>query len=109
MKLSLLVYPPSFLEYSSRNQYLDQTMNSIFSSFDAFSAEFLGQLVRTSVSCPEPSQKQKNQLIKERRNIGEQRDSGNKPEELRKTQPAKGARFAPELDGLNCFETMVSY
>lgn len=84
-------------------------MNSIFSSFDAFSAEFLGQLVRTSVSCPEPSRKQENQLIKERRNIGGQGDNGKKSEELRKTQPAKGARFAPELDGLYCFETFVSY
>ncbi|WCJ26658.1 hypothetical protein M5689_008461 [Euphorbia peplus] len=68
-------------------------MNSMFSSFDAFSFELLGRKINSSFASattllvsPKPS-------------------SAVQPPQKKKL----AARFAPELDGLNCFETLVGY
>ncbi|KAE8721671.1 Detected protein of unknown function [Hibiscus syriacus] len=79
-------------------------MKSIFSSFDALCAEFLGQALRPffasysthkrdgiSRLVPEPDMKKDQQA------------------NVDKSQRAAAPRFAPELDGLHCFETLVSH
>ncbi|XP_057969692.1 uncharacterized protein LOC131158815 [Malania oleifera] len=105
-------------------------MNSMFSSFDAFCAELLGQkMVKPSFpSMNDLMQKKKinNNNLNQSRVVGEEKaadyanckrreqgDSsssssaarGRSGREVKKAQP----RFAPELDGLHCFETLVSY
>ncbi|GMI95334.1 hypothetical protein like AT1G32928 [Hibiscus trionum] len=78
-------------------------MNSIFSSFDALCAEFLGQTIRPSFASPT-----------EKPGIG--LFCGKVSEDMNKKQQGnvekkqqRAPRFAPELDGLHCFETLVSY
>ncbi|KAF7151528.1 hypothetical protein RHSIM_Rhsim02G0253700 [Rhododendron simsii] len=74
-------------------------MNSIFSSLDAVCAEILGQSVRASLK---PSAWSKcDGGVK----------SHQQSREIKTTENNSGAaaRFAPELDGLNCFETLVSF
>ncbi|XP_057968034.1 uncharacterized protein LOC131157713 [Malania oleifera] len=110
-------------------------MNSMFSSFDAFCADLLGQrMVRPSFpSMTDHTQKKKNNnnnlnqsgVVGEekaadyanckRREQGDSSSSsppssssavkGRSGREIKKAQP----RFALELDGLHCFETLVSY
>ncbi|GJZ24489.1 hypothetical protein Tco_1052541 [Tanacetum coccineum] len=73
-------------------------MNSIFSSFDALSAEFLGQSLR-SLNTKSPAS---GTTIKDH----EQKKV--KYETDRKQGKASyGGRWAPELDGLHCFESLV--
>uniref|UniRef100_A0A7N0T7J0 Uncharacterized protein n=1 Tax=Kalanchoe fedtschenkoi TaxID=63787 RepID=A0A7N0T7J0_KALFE len=83
-------------------------MNSMFSSFDFLCAELLGQSVKSSyavapikkpTTMPSPSSHPRSgggccagDFEKE------------KPETQKKT---RSCRFAVELDGLNCFETLV--
>ncbi|KAG5255314.1 Avr9/Cf-9 rapidly elicited protein [Salix suchowensis] len=62
-------------------------MNSMFSSFDAFCAELLGQKLRSSFPIATNDCNTKRVSTVEK----------------------KVPRFAPELDGLNCFETIVNY
>ncbi|GMI76546.1 hypothetical protein like AT1G32928 [Hibiscus trionum] len=76
-------------------------MNSIFSSFDALCAEFLGQAVKPFFA----SATHKDGV-----------SGGVVPEDMKKKQQGsvekkqqRAPRFAPELDGLHCFETLVSY
>ncbi|TXG50769.1 hypothetical protein EZV62_023293 [Acer yangbiense] len=85
-------------------------MNSIFSSFDAFSAELLGQKVRVSfaptTTCSSTNATQKNN------NNNLQSQESTKDVAINKktsTSSSSKPRFAPELDGLNCFETLVYY
>ncbi|KAB5521824.1 hypothetical protein DKX38_026143 [Salix brachista] len=90
-------------------------MNSMFSSFDAFCAELLGQKLRSSfpiatndcntkrVSTVGDDRKvEEDKLMKKNREGSSSRSSAGKQEK-------KVPRFAPELDGLNCFETIVNY
>ncbi|KAM5571370.1 hypothetical protein ABKV19_011793 [Rosa sericea] len=83
-------------------------MNSMFSSFDALCAEFLGQTVKASFPV---SQKQKSttsvlsNLNKKQESLPEAGQV--KKQEQQKTAPPPPRRFAVELDGLHCFETLV--
>ncbi|KAK2981950.1 hypothetical protein RJ640_019170 [Escallonia rubra] len=82
-------------------------MNSMFSSFDAVCAELLGQTGRASVS---PSKKvdgflQSHQQTQKR----EQTKVTDEANEKKAGRQQRRARYAPELDGLNCFETMITY
>ena len=71
-------------------------MNSIFSSFDALSAEFFGQSSR-SFNTKSPS----GTVIKdEQKNVKHETDR-------KQSKASYGARWAPELDGLHCFESLV--
>uniref|UniRef100_A0A7N0UJ35 Uncharacterized protein n=1 Tax=Kalanchoe fedtschenkoi TaxID=63787 RepID=A0A7N0UJ35_KALFE len=73
-------------------------MNSMFSSFDFLCVELLGQSLKSSTllapiktPCSTPA-KQSGEFKKE------------KPKTQKKIP---SSRFAVELDGLNCFETLV--
>ncbi|EEF43466.1 conserved hypothetical protein [Ricinus communis] len=79
-------------------------MNSMFSSFDVLCGEFLGQTIRSpfaSATTPHHNL------------IGKPKAASPSPspEGVAKQQqpPKKAQRFAPELDGLNCFETLVNF
>ncbi|KAH7839878.1 hypothetical protein Vadar_009896 [Vaccinium darrowii] len=98
-------------------------MNSIFSSFDAVCAELLGQRVKASL----PSSSSWNKCeggVKSHQSSTEIQLNTSSITEAKSSSPAaaaytkstgkqqqqkRAARFAPELDGLNCFETLVSY
>ncbi|KAL4340195.1 hypothetical protein GQ457_08G035380 [Hibiscus cannabinus] len=72
-------------------------MNSMFSSFDALCAEFWGQAIRPHfVSSTQSAAKVSQDMNR--------KQQGN----LEKKQQ-RAPRFAPEQDGLHCFETLVSY
>jgi hypothetical protein len=84
-------------------------MNSLFSSFDFLFAEFLGQALRASIS---PSAAATAATAADSRSVKSQLDDGVVKKATdnvsKKQQPRKTLRLAPELDGLNCFETIVS-
>lgn len=78
-------------------------MNSIFSSFDALSAEFLGQSL-TSFKTKSPAAAaaitiQDDQKKAKNMTNGSTTGHGSKS--------GYTARWAPEMDGLNCFESLV--
>ncbi|MFS7927005.1 hypothetical protein Hanom_Chr04g00303821 [Helianthus anomalus] len=75
-------------------------MNSIFSSFDALSAEFLGQ----SVSYFNNKQLATTNLVDQKKVKPEAHDNATRP---RSSTGGYPARWAPEFDGLNCFESLV--
>ncbi|OAY59733.1 hypothetical protein MANES_01G055000v8 [Manihot esculenta] len=79
-------------------------MNSIFSSFDALCAEFLSQTIR-SRSSNFASATTHDLITKPQQSSSLQSTEDRKREQ----PPRKAPRFAPELDGLNCFETIVNY
>ncbi|XAR70113.1 hypothetical protein NMG60_11026871 [Bertholletia excelsa] len=85
-------------------------MNSIFSSFDAACAEFLGQTVKVSFTSSLRREPKETQITS---NLSGK--EGNSPPAVaactsRRSQQEKASpRFAPELDGLNCFETLISF
>ncbi|GLT64643.1 hypothetical protein SLA2020_371230 [Shorea laevis] len=82
-------------------------MNSMFSSFDAFCAEFLGQKVRASFASS-PSSGGSN-LIRNRK-AAEVENGGRKQEaKAEKKRQQAAPRYAVEFDGLNFFETLVSH
>ncbi|KAL4651229.1 hypothetical protein ACB092_01G144200 [Castanea dentata] len=95
-------------------------MNSMFSSFDALCAEFLGQKVRATFpsvtkvdrSNNIPAQRHDDGVLNKATDNVNKRQHGDpsssQPGSVRKDQQ-KTPRFALELDGLNCFETLVSY
>ncbi|KAL4340989.1 hypothetical protein GQ457_08G035400 [Hibiscus cannabinus] len=74
-------------------------MNSMFSSFDALCAELWGQAIRFRPSFASSTQS----AAKVSQDMN-RKQQGN----LEKKQQ-RAPRFAPELDGLHCFETLVSY
>ncbi|PSS11262.1 Apical endosomal glycoprotein [Actinidia chinensis var. chinensis] len=83
-------------------------MNSIFSSFDAVCAEFLGQSIKASL----PGRLQSNQLSRELKDTVNNSSPPPPASSYTRSRPQQqkaAARFAPELDGLFCFETLVSY
>ncbi|KAG5255315.1 Avr9/Cf-9 rapidly elicited protein [Salix suchowensis] len=73
-------------------------MNSMFSSFDAFCAELLGEKLRSSFPIATND-------CNTKRKSGE----GSSSRSSAGKQEKKVPRFAPEFDGLNCFETIVNY
>ncbi|KAB2608958.1 hypothetical protein D8674_012126 [Pyrus ussuriensis x Pyrus communis] len=82
-------------------------MNSMFSSFDALCAEFLGQRVKSSF----PTQQLKSTAaVPSNNTISTAKQEGNMESlpEAKKQSRRSPPRFAVELDGLNCFETLVS-
>ena len=84
-------------------------MNSIFSSFDALCADFLGQAVRPSFAST--TNKDCNSFFLSSRGLTNKMTENMKKKQegnVEKKQQ-RATRFAPELDGLNCFETFVSY
>lgn len=104
-------------------------MNSIFSSFDAVCAEILGQSVRASLKPSSwskcdggvKSHQQSREIKTKENNSGNSSTTEGKPSappaaaactrrrSRQQQQKGAAARFAPELDGLNCFETLVSF
>ncbi|XVF51182.1 hypothetical protein PTKIN_Ptkin04bG0163900 [Pterospermum kingtungense] len=88
-------------------------MNSIFSSFDALCAEFLGQAIRPSFASTTNKDANSSFLSSSRGLTNKTTESMKKKKKqegnAEKKQQKKSPRFAPELDGLNCFETLVSY
>ncbi|XP_021646531.1 uncharacterized protein LOC110639764 [Hevea brasiliensis] len=76
-------------------------MNSIFSSFDALCAEFLGQTIRSSFASASADN-----LIKKPQQSSSLPSTADRKQEQ---PPSQAPRFAPELDGLNFFETLVKY
>ncbi|GMI95335.1 hypothetical protein like AT1G32928 [Hibiscus trionum] len=79
-------------------------MNSIFTSFDALCAEFLGQTIRPSFASSTP----KHGKVAIATNKASEDMNKNQQGNVEKSQQ-RAPRFAPELDGLHCFETLVSY
>ncbi|KAL7191024.1 hypothetical protein ACSBR2_023155 [Camellia fascicularis] len=98
-------------------------MNSIFSSFEAVCAEFMGQTVKASLPIiPFSSNNKNNKVILQSQHklISTTKNSNNNIEEGKSSPPPPvspstssqrkaAARFAPELDGLHCFETLVPF
>ncbi|XP_049394001.1 uncharacterized protein LOC125858294 isoform X2 [Solanum stenotomum] len=102
-------------------------MMSIFSSFDALSAEILGQKVNHSWAPPTSDNKQQQGLapLVSDRKTAVSPPSTSSPGELNKAgeaaapssskspsrpqQQRRRPRFAPELDGVHCFETILPY
>ncbi|KAI3967198.1 hypothetical protein MKX01_042783 [Papaver californicum] len=80
-------------------------MNSIFSSFDAVCFEFLQQKISSLPS----SMETKNSNTTGDNKVSstpEKQQVQKKQEDKKKTTSTR--RYALELDGLNCFETIVS-
>ncbi|KAL7213990.1 hypothetical protein ACSBR1_026422 [Camellia fascicularis] len=82
---------------------------SLFSSFDALCAEYLGQKVGLSWA-KERKVDLDSSAVDHRKKTSSPmivKESSNKSKEEGKQQ--RRPRFAPELDGVNCFETIVLY
>lgn len=88
-------------------------MNSMFSSFDALCAEFLSQKVRASfhsVTSARSSRGGRTSDERQSRRGGFDAEVGSDGENKNSNYQQKTApRLAPELDGLFCFETLVSH
>lgn len=85
-------------------------MMSIFSSFDALSAESFGQKVGFSWGNPPPVQtKQAPPPLPSSVKKEQAADKSKRPEnqEPQRQQRRGNPRFAPELDGVFCFETII--
>ncbi|KAF5734946.1 hypothetical protein HS088_TW15G00444 [Tripterygium wilfordii] len=82
-------------------------MNSIFSPFDALCADFFVSRAQFPTTSAESNKKQVVlNKVKETENLKEKKREG---AAAPVRDHRKAPRFAPELDGLNCFETLVSY
>ncbi|CAL1366521.1 unnamed protein product [Linum trigynum] len=90
-------------------------MMSIFSSFDALSGEFFGQKVN---KLPSGLSRQANGADSTKVDGGKssspavekkRQESEGSHQEGGKRRAAGGPRFAVELDGVHCFETLVRY
>ncbi|KAK1419190.1 hypothetical protein QVD17_28352 [Tagetes erecta] len=81
-------------------------MSSIFSSFDALSAEFFGQSInyfKTKQPVASNSGIHGTEVVDHKKPKPETRDNT-------AVAPKKGgcsARWAPEFDGINCYESLV--
>ncbi|CAN4089467.1 unnamed protein product [Withania somnifera] len=89
-------------------------MMSIFSSFDALSAELIGQKVNQPTS--DKKQKGVAPIVSDRKTAAASPPSTSSIGGLNKAgeaaaQPQQHRRpsFAPELDGVHCFETIIPY
>ncbi|KAI3703495.1 hypothetical protein L1987_73614 [Smallanthus sonchifolius] len=78
-------------------------MNSIFSSFDALSAEFLGKSVNYFTSKSPAAAAASNSLVDQKKVKPE--TDGNAAR--RRSKAGCSARWAPEFDGLHCYESLV--
>ncbi|KAK8512009.1 hypothetical protein V6N13_073844 [Hibiscus sabdariffa] len=82
-------------------------MNSIFSSFDALCAEFLGKAVRPFFASATHKDAISSSVSGSVGLVSQDMKKNQQGNVEKKQRPAP--RFAPELDGLHCFETLVSY
>ncbi|TMW92908.1 uncharacterized protein LOC107013844 [Solanum pennellii] len=87
-------------------------MMSIFSSFDALSAELFGQ--KLSFSKPSSEQQGVGTLVSDQKtaatsSTGVLKKAGeaSPPPSSRQQQQQKRQRFALEFDGVHCFETII--
>lgn len=87
----------------------------MFSSFDFLCAELLGHKVK-AVYAPSPSASSSSSgaaasttTMEEKAKSVQQKKNSDAGEKAEARQQRKTPRFAPELDGLNCFETLVPY
>ncbi|GMP70738.1 hypothetical protein CsSME_00029461 [Camellia sinensis var. sinensis] len=82
---------------------------SLFSSFDALCAEYLGQKVGFSWAKARKVDLDSSAVGHGKKTSSPMivKESSNKSKEEGKQQ--RRPRFAPELDGVNCFETIVLY
>ncbi|XP_050235851.1 uncharacterized protein LOC126685900 [Mercurialis annua] len=93
------------------------TMMSMFSSFDALCAEFYGQKLKLSGGPSSDQQRNPkilDSLIEKSETEGKEKSLVSSA--LRKVkgspsppQERRRPRFAPELDGVHCFETILPY
>ncbi|OMO79920.1 hypothetical protein CCACVL1_13320 [Corchorus capsularis] len=84
-------------------------MNSMFSVFDALCAEFLGQTIKPSFASTSATSKDGYSFFKTNKaGVAESMKKTQQEGNVEKKQQ-RAPRFAPELDGINCFETLVSY
>ena len=87
-------------------------MNSMFSSFDAFCAELLGQKLRSAFPlATNDCNTMRVSTVGDDSKVAEDKlnREGSSSRSLAGKQGKKVPRFAPELDGLNFFETIVNY
>ncbi|PHT53567.1 hypothetical protein CQW23_08029 [Capsicum baccatum] len=94
---------------------------SIFSSFDALSAELFGQKLNFSKAYNETKQQVVAPLVADRQPVVSPSStcisSGDLIKKAREASPPSSARqqqhkrqrFAPEFDGVHCFETIIPY
>ncbi|KAL8210025.1 hypothetical protein R6Q57_006757 [Mikania cordata] len=79
-------------------------MNSIFSSFDVLSGEFLGKSVNYFNS---KSPATSTVLVDQKTVKNESNTNSNSNVTRPRTKDGYSARWAPEFDGINCFESLV--
>lgn len=92
-------------------------MMSIFSSFDAFCAESYGQKLKFSKPKDDGNNNNVSDHIKKKNQDSGRSTSTSMPPpandvnkiKQQKQNTRKTPRFALELDGVNCFETIVPY
>lgn len=86
-------------------------MNSIFSSFDALCAELLGQSVKPSFASNSMKKGAADSFVNSRWITDKLSSEPTKKKQEGNVEKKKqrAPRFAPQLDGLNCFETIVSF
>ncbi|PIA56170.1 hypothetical protein AQUCO_00700490v1 [Aquilegia coerulea] len=89
-------------------------MNSIFSSFDVLCGEFflhqkVGFFQSSSSSSSTATSINKVVDVKNTQSSQNERSSEGNSQASKPSQQKqrRGPRFAPELDGLNCFETII--
>uniref|UniRef100_A0A6N2KBW8 Uncharacterized protein n=1 Tax=Salix viminalis TaxID=40686 RepID=A0A6N2KBW8_SALVM len=91
-------------------------MMSLFSSFDALIAESFGQKLRLSFSASKegnspPQVESKKKMEMSEGSSDKSSSSKSSPVNINKPlqQQKMRLRFAPELDGVHCFETIITY
>ena len=88
-------------------------MTSMFSAFDALSFEVFSQKLKLSFvpSLREEETVSPREAMAMKTEEKEKSKSSSPPlqNQRRRRPEEKRARFAPELDGLHCFETIVRY
>lgn len=88
-------------------------MNSLFSSFDAACAELLGKTLKASIpsfSMDGDFVQKQDSKIKSTGGVMKEKGANQSPSsQVSKPKGRTAARYAPELDGLHCFETLIRY
>lgn len=85
---------------------------SMFSTFDAFSAESLGHKVSFSGFKKEakvPESSSPSSGPQGANDVGNKSKDGIKKPQVNPPHPRRQPRFAVELDGVHCFETIIPY
>ncbi|KAJ4726753.1 Avr9/Cf-9 rapidly elicited protein [Melia azedarach] len=83
-------------------------MMSIFSSFDAFYAESFGQKAKFSTGQKDNDVNHVDYTRTTKKDGDERKTPASKSQQAQAREQTKRLpRFAPELDGVHCFETIV--